>query len=265
MTKNRIDTTLAQYKKTGKKALIPFITSGDGGYDCTEQAVMEMIKNGADLIELGVPFSDPIAEGPVIQRASERSLRQGTTLSGIFEMVQRLRKKTDTPLLFMMYLNTIFRFGTDRFFQTCQICGIDGVIVPDIPYEEKDEIQGSADKYNVHNISLVTPASEDRIQMIASDATGFLYCVSSNGVTGVRQKFDTEFDPLFEKIYKYAKIPCAVGFGISGPEAAKKMSKYCDGVIIGSAIVKLVEQYGGKTAPKEIGIFIKSLRQALDN
>ena len=265
MTKNRIDMVLAQCKAAKRKALIPFITAGDGGYACTEQAVLNMAENGADLIELGVPFSDPIAEGPVIQRASERSLQGGTTLKGIFEMVQRLKKKTDTPLLLMMYLNTIFCYGTDRFFKTCQDCGIDGVIVPDIPYEEKDEIQGSADKYHIHNISLVTPASEDRIQMIASAATGFLYCVSSNGVTGVRQEFHTQFDTFFEKIYKYAKVPCAVGFGISGPEAAKTMSKYCDGVIVGSAIVRLVEQYGSAAAPKEIGSFVKSLREALDN
>lgn len=164
----------------------------------------------------------------------------------------------------MSILNTIFCYGTDRFFAECQESGIDGVIVPDIPYEEKDEIQGSADKYNVHNISLVTPASEDRIQMIASEATGFLYCVSSNGVTGVRSEFDTNFAPFFEKIYKYAKVPCAVGFGISGAEAAKQMSKYCDGVIVGSAIVRQVGEYGGEAAPEKIGAFVKSLRDGLD-
>lgn len=264
MTKNRIDAKLEQCKAEGRKALITFITSGDGGYACTEEAVLEMAKNGADLIELGVPFSDPIAEGPVIQRASERALQGGTTLASIFDMVRRLRQKTDVPLLLMMYLNTIFCFGTDRFFSLCKECGIDGVIVPDIPFEEKDEIQGSADKYNVHNISLVTPASEDRIQMIASEATGFLYCVSSNGVTGVRSEFETNFAPFFEKIHKYAKVPCAVGFGISGPEAAKQMGQYCDGVIVGSAIVRLVEQYGGTDAPAQIGAFVKSLREGLD-
>lgn len=263
MTKNRIDAKLEQCKAEGKKALITFITSGDSGYACTEQAVLEMEKNGADLIELGVPFSDPIAEGPVIQRASERALQEGTTLAGIFDMVRRLRQKTEIPLLLMMYLNTIFRFGTDRFFNLCKECGIDGVIVPDIPFEEKDEIQGSADQYGIHNISLVTPASEDRIQMIASEATGFLYCVSSNGVTGVRSEFETDFTPFFEKIHKYAKVPCAVGFGISGAKAAKQMSQYCDGIIVGSAIVRLVEQYGAD-APAQIGAFIKSLREGLD-
>ncbi len=264
MTKNRIDAALECCKEAGRKALITFITSGDGGYEVTEKAVLEMEKAGADIIELGVPFSDPIAEGPVIQYASERALKNGTTLTGIFEMVRRLRKQTDMPLLLMMYLNTIFRFGTERFFGLCQECGIDGVIVPDMPYEEKDEIQGYADQFGVHNISLVTPASEGRIQMIAQEATGFLYCVSSNGVTGVRSNFSTDFDTFFDLIHKHAKLPCAVGFGISGPEAAKKMSGYCDGVIVGSAVVRLVEQYGAD-APEKIGAFVKSLRDALDS
>ena len=154
MTENRIDRTLQALKQQGKKALIPFVTAGHGGYDRTEQLVLQMEKAGADIIELGVPFSDPIAEGPVIQHASEQALKQGTTLAGIFELVKRLRKKTDMPLLLMMYLNTIFSHGTEEFFRTCQEIGIDGVIVPDMPFEEKDEIQGSADKYHIHNIYL---------------------------------------------------------------------------------------------------------------
>lgn len=263
MTNNRIDQKLEECKIKNRKALITFITSGDSGYETTEKAVLEMAKNGSDMIELGVPFSDPIAEGPIIQAASERSLKKGTTLVGIFEMVERLRKKTDIPLLLMMYLNTIYRFGTERFFKLCHEHGIDGVIVPDLPYEEKDEIQESADRYNIHNISLVTPASEDRIQMIAHQATGFLYCVSSNGVTGVRSEYSTDFDAFFAPINKYSKVPCAIGFGISGPESAKKMSKYCDGVIVGSAIVRIVEQFG-KESPEKIGEFVKSLRNSFD-
>ena len=263
MSKNRIEEKLAQLKEQNEKAFITYLTAGLPDMEQTKAIIRAQEAAGTDIVEIGVPFSDPIAEGPVIQCASERSLRNGTTLVGIFDLVRRLRKETDVPLLLMMYLNTIFRFGTDRFFALCEECGIDGVIVPDIPFEEKDEIQGSADAHNVHNISLVTPASEDRIQMIASEATGFLYCVSSNGVTGVRSQFQTDFAPFFEKIHKYAKIPCAVGFGISGPEAAKEMSQYCDGVIVGSAVVRLVEQYGSD-APKEIGAFTKSLRDALD-
>lgn len=260
---NRIDVTLNNLKEQKRKALITFITCGDAGYETTEKAVLAMEKAGADIIELGVPFSDPIAEGPVIQSASARSLAQGTTLAGIFEMVKRLRQKTDMPLLLMMYLNTIYRFGTERFFSLCSECGIDGVIVPDMPYEERDEILGTADKYGVYSISLVTPASEDRIEMIAKDAKGFIYCVSSMGVTGVRSEFSTDFDKFFAQIAKYAKIPYAVGFGISSAEQAEKMKKYCDGVIVGSAIVRLVEKYK-ENSSEEIYNFVSSLRTAID-
>ena len=260
----KIRETFENRKKNGQKALVTYIVSGDYGYETTKENIRAMVKAGADVIEIGIPFSDPIAEGVVIQEASQHSLAGGTTLKGIFQMVKELREEIkETPFVMMMYLNTIYRFGTERFFDLCNECGIQGVIVPDMPYEEKDEIQGSADAHNVHNISLVTPASEDRIQMIASEATGFLYCVSSNGVTGVRSQFQTDFAPFFERIHKYAKVPCAVGFGISGPEAAREMSQYCDGVIVGSAVVRLVEQYGSD-APKEIGAFTKSLRDALD-
>lgn len=264
MTENRIDKAFNRLKEEGKKALITYITCGDGGYDVTEASVLEMEAAGADIIELGVPFSDPVAEGPIIQNASERALERGTTLAGIFEMVRRIRKKTDMPLAFMMYLNTIFRFGTERFFALCEEVGIDAVIVPDMPFEEKNEIQATADAHGVYNISLVTPASEGRIKMIANEAQGFLYCVSTNGVTGIRDSFNTDFNHFFEPIKKYAKVPCAVGFGISSPEAAREMSKYCDGVIVGSAIVKLVGEYGEDAAPV-VGKFVRSLKDAISS
>lgn len=260
---NRIDLKLKKLKEHNKKALITFITSGDGGYETTENAVYEMVRAGADIIELGVPFSDPIAEGPVIQNASERSLANGTTLVGIFEMVNKIRKNTEIPLLLMMYLNTIFRFGTEKFFNLCKQNGIDGVIVPDLPFEEKDEIQDMADKYGIISISLVAPTSEERIEKIASNASGFLYCVSSTGVTGMRNEFTTNFDDFFKKIKTYSKIPCALGFGISTPEQVKDIKQYCDGVIVGSAIVKQVEKYG-ENSPKKIYEFVSSLRNALD-
>lgn len=263
MTENRIDRTLKTLKQEGKKALIPFVTAGHGGYDLTEQLVLRMEAAGANLIELGVPFSDPIAEGPVIQHASEQSLRQGTTLTGIFELVKRLRKQTDMPLLLMMYLNTIFSHGTEEFFRTCKEVGIDGVIVPDMPFEEKDEIQSDADKYGIHNISLVTPASEGRTQMIAEDATGFLYCVSSNGVTGMRVEIPDGFLLFLCPDPQVCKNPSMVGFGISNPKAAKQMSEYCDGVIIGSAIVNLVEQYQAQ-APEKVYEFLHDIRTVLD-
>ena len=223
---NRIDSMFAELKKQNKKALITFITAGDPDFDTTEQLILEMERQGANLIELGVPFSDPIAEGPIIQEASLRSLQGGTTLEGIFELVKKLRTKTEIPLVFMMYINTIYRFGVERFFSLCQETGIDAVIVPDLPFEEH----------------LVAPTSKDRIAAIAANSKGFLYCVSSTGVTGVRNTFQTDFDSFFDTIKQHASIPYCVGFGISSPEQVKQMKTYCDGVIVGSAIVKMIGQ-----------------------
>ena len=246
----KIRETFENRKKNGQKALVTYIVSGDYGYETTKENIRAMVKAGADVIEIGIPFSDPIAEGVVIQEASQHSLAGGTTLKGIFQMVKELREEIkETPFVMMMYLNTIYRFGTERFFDLCNECGIQGVIV--------------ATAHGVDNISLVTPTSHDRIAMIAKEAEGFLYCVSSIGVTGTRSEFTTDFDEFFGVIKKNATIPCAVGFGISGPEQAKKMSTYCDGVIVGSAIVKLISQYG-KESPEKVYEFTKSLRDALD-
>ena len=256
---NRIDKKLQQLKAENKKALITYVTCGDGGYDTTESAVLKMAENGADIIELGVPFSDPIAEGPVIQAASERALKNGTTLKGIFEMVKRLRSKTNIPLLLMMYVNSIFRFGTEKFFTMCEDTGIDGVIVPDLPFE----IQESADKHSIINISLITPTSTDRISMIAKEAKGFVYCVSSTGVTGMRSRFTTDFNQFIGEIKKHTDTPCAIGFGISGPEQAKNLKQYCDGVIVGSAIVNIIGK-NGKDSAEMVGKFTNNLRTALD-
>ena len=260
---NRIDVKLNELKKENKKALITFLTAGDGGYEVTKRAVLEMERAGADIIEIGVPFSDPIAEGPVIQNADKRSIDAGTTLMGIFEMVKRLRKETDMPLLLMMYLNSIYRFGCERFFSLCNECGIDGVIVPDMPYEERDEIEEYCEKYNVHSISLVAPTSKDRIEKIVKEAKGFIYCVSSTGVTGMRDKFSTDFEEFFGQIKKYASVPCAVGFGISTAEQAKEIKKYCDGIIVGSAVVNILAQEDENRYAR-LSDFVCSLRRALD-
>lgn len=259
---NRIEKCFSDLKERNEKALITFITAGDPDLEATERAVFEMFDNGADIIELGVPFSDPVAEGVTIQKSSLRSLKNGTNLTKIFETVKRIREKTEKPLILMMYINTIFVYGTDRFFADCKQYGIDGVIVPDMPFEERDEVQEFAEKYGVLNINLVAPTSRNRIEKIASESKGFLYCVSSTGVTGVRSGYTTDFDDFFGTIRKYAKCPCAVGFGISGPEQAKKMSGYCDGVIVGSAIVRIFEEKGAD-APKAAGEFVKSLKEAI--
>ena len=259
---NRIEKCFEQLKKENKKALITFITSGDPDIETTEKAALEMFDNGADIIELGVPFSDPVAEGVTIQKASLRALQGGVNLDKIFECVKNIRKKCDKPLLLMMYINTIFVYGTERFFAACNENGVDGVIVPDMPYEERDEILETAEKFDVINVNLVAPTSHDRIKEIASNSKGFLYCVSSTGVTGVRSSFTTDFDKFFGTIKQYASCPCAVGFGISGSEQAKKMSSYCDGVIVGSAIVRLFEEKG-KDAVKDAGEFVKSLHEVI--
>lgn len=259
---NRIETALAELKNKGEKALITFITAGDPDLETTEKLVLEMFDKGSDIVEIGVPFSDPVAEGKTIQLASLRSLEHGTNLTQIFSMVESLRRKTDKPLILMMYVNTIFRFGTEKFFGLCKEKGIDGVIVPDLPFEERDELQPYAENNGIISISLVAPTSHQRIADIAKEAKGFLYSVSSTGVTGTRSKFSTNFDEFFGEIRKSCKVPAMVGFGISDPEQAKKMSGYCDGVIVGSAVVKIVAEYGRESIPK-VGEFIKLLKEAI--
>lgn len=261
---NRIEICLEKLKAENKKALITYITAGCGGYEQTEEAVLEMEKSGADIIEIGVPFSDPIAEGPVIQSASVKALKRNTSLAGIFEMVKKIREKTDMPLLLMMYVNSIFRYGTERFFKQCKETGIDGVIVPDLPYEEYDEITDEAEKNNVISISLVTPVSFERTEKIASAAKGFLYCVSSTGVTGVRENMNTDFSEFFDNIKKHSKVPNMLGFGISGPKQAMEIKKYCDGIIVGSAIVKLIDEEDRAGSTLKIKELVSSLREALD-
>lgn len=258
---NRIDRKFTDLGD--KKALITFITGGDPDISTTKKLVCEMAKNGADIIEIGVPFSDPIAEGPTIQASSKRSIDGGTTLAKLFQMVVEIRKETEIPLIFMMYLNSIFRAGIDNFFKKCQEVGIDGVIIPDMPYEENGEILPSADKYGVYSISLVTPTSKERIAKISKNAKGFLYCVSSTGVTGVRSEFLTDFQEFFATIKSQTKVPAAIGFGISNVEQAEDLSKYCDGVIVGSAIVKIIEEYKDKSLSNVID-FVKKLKIAIN-
>ena len=231
-----------------KKAFIAFITCGDPDLETTAAAVREAVKNGASLIELGIPFSDPTAEGPVIQAASLRALQGGVTTDKIFDLVRELRKDVTVPLVFMTYANVVFSYGADRFLANCKEVGIDGLILPDVPYEEKEEFLESCRKYGVDLISLIAPTSEDRIAMIADEAEGFLYIVSSLGVTGTRTEIKTDLASIMEVVRQSTDLPCAIGFGISTPEQAKKMSDLSDGVIVGSAIVKLLAKYG-KDAP----------------
>lgn len=245
------------------KAFIAFITCGDPDLETTASVVREAAKNGADLIELGIPFSDPTAEGPVIQGANLRALAGGVTTDKIFELVRDLRKDVAIPMVFMTYANVVFSYGAERFISTCRDIGIDGLILPDLPFEEKDEFLPICREYGVDLISLIAPTSENRISMIAKDAEGFIYIVSSLGVTGMRSEITTDLRSIVEVIRKNTAIPCAIGFGISTPEQAKKMAGISDGAIVGSAIIKLLEKYG-KDAPKYVGEYINTMKQALN-
>jgi len=244
------------------KAFIPFLTCGDPDIETTKRAVREMVKNGADLIELGIPFSDPMAEGPVIQGANARALSNGITTDIIFDMVSELRKEISIPFVFMTYANVVFSYGSERFISRCSEVGIDGMILPDVPYEERDEFSDICDKYDVDLISMVAPTSENRIAMIAKEAKGFLYVVSSLGVTGTRSEITTDLASIVSIVRENTDIPCAIGFGISTPEQAKKMSAISDGAIVGSAIVRLLEQYKTE-APEHIGEYVKMMKDAV--
>ena len=226
------------------KAFIPFITAGDPNLAITEQLVYRMAEAGADLIELGIPFSDPIAEGPVIQAADVRALEAGTTTDHIFDMVERIRQSCDIPIAFMTYVNPVFTYGTEPFMKRCRKAGVNALIVPDVPYEEREELMPYSKQYGVPLISMIAPTSEERIPMIAKEAEGFLYCVSSLGVTGTRSELGGDAKEMIRRVKEHSHVPCAVGFGIHSPEQAAKVAEYADGIIVGSAIVRIVEQYG---------------------
>lgn len=248
---------------SNRKAFIAFITCGDPDLETTAEAVKTAVKAGADLIELGIPFSDPTAEGPVIQAASIRALKGGVTTDKIFDFVRGLREEVTVPMVFMTYANVVFSYGSERFISTCSEIGIDGLILPDVPYEEKEEFFPICRQYGVDLISLIAPTSQDRIAMIAREAEGFLYVVSSLGVTGMRKEIHTDLASMIAEVRRNSDIPCAIGFGIADPRQAKTMATLADGVIVGSAIVKLLGQYG-KDAPKYIGEYVASMRRALD-
>ncbi len=236
-----------------KKAFIGFVTAGDPTLDKTEEFVLEMERAGAALVELGVPFSDPIAEGPVIQEANLRALQAGCTTDKLFDMVARLREKTQIPLVFLAYANTLYKYGYERFCEKCEQVGIDGVIIPDMPFEEKGELAPIAKAHDVSVISLIAPTSKERIQMIAKEADGFIYVVSSLGVTGVRDNITTDVESIIHSIREVTDTPAAVGFGINRKEQVHEYTSIADGAIVGSAIVKIVAEYGEDAGEKIYG------------
>ncbi len=263
-TEGRISVSNIRKAFEGKKAFIPFITCGDPDLDTTAKIVRQAANAGASLIELGIPFSDPTAEGPVIQNANIRALSAGTTTDGIFDLVRDLRHDLTIPLVFMTYSNVVYSYGAQRFLSNCSRFGIDGLILPDLPFEEKEEFLPVCKKYGVDLVSLIAPTSKDRIAMIAKEAEGFIYLVSSLGVTGVRSSIDTDLASIVKVIRENTDVPCAIGFGISTPEQAAKMADISDGAIVGSAIIKIIEQYGKDAAPY-VGEYVRSMAGALND
>lgn len=244
------------------KAFIAFITVGDPDLETTERVVHAAVENGADLIELGIPFSDPTAEGPVIMEADEVALKAGATTDKVFELTKKLRETITVPMVYMTYANVVFSYGCEKFAQKAADAGIDGLILPDVPYEEKEEFTEVFDRYGLDLISMIAPTSEDRIAMIAKEAKGFIYMVSSLGVTGTRSEITTDISAMTDLVKKNSEVPCAVGFGISTPEQAARMAELSDGAIVGSAIIKIIAKYG-KEAAGPVGEYVKEMADAV--
>lgn len=244
------------------KAFIGFVTCGDPDLETTGRIIKEMVKNGCDLIELGIPFSDPTAEGPVIMNADERALSNGVTTDKIFEFTERIRSEIEVPMLYMTYANVVYHYGVKEFCAKAQKAGVSGLILPDVPFEEKADFEPTCSAYGIDLVSMIAPTSSNRIAMIAKDAKGFVYVVSSLGVTGTRSNITTDLSPMIKLIRENTNIPCAIGFGISNPEQCRKMASLSDGSIVGSGIVKIIAQYG-KDAPEHVGEFVKSMKDAI--
>ncbi|MDR3240368.1 MAG: tryptophan synthase subunit alpha [Clostridiales bacterium] len=244
------------------KAFIGFVTGGDPSLEKSEEFIFEMIRAGADLIEIGAPFSDPIAEGPVIQRANLRALAAGVTTDKLFELAARVRRQSDIPLVFLTYLNPVLHYGYEAYFQKCQTIGLDGIIIPDLPFEEQEEVRAVSVRCSVDLISLVAPTSESRIAKIAKNAAGFVYIVSSMGVTGIRGEITTDLNAILAAVRSASDIPAAVGFGVSTPEQAAHIARIADGVIVGSAIVKIIEEYGER-AGEHLFAYVQKMKEAI--
>ena len=245
-----------------KKPFIPFITGGDPSLDVTKKLLIALQEAGADLIEVGIPFSDPIAEGPVIQEADVRALAGGCTTDKLFDAIAEVQDQLHVPIVFMTYMNAVYTYGKERFMKRCVECGLSGIIVPDMPYEEKEELSGVCHKYGVELVSLIAPTSHDRIKRIAEEAEGFLYCVSSLGVTGVRKDITTNIKEMIDQVRETTDIPCAVGFGIATPKQAREMAEAADGAIVGSAIVKMIAEYGEDCVPY-VADYVREMKAAV--
>ncbi|MCL2037202.1 MAG: tryptophan synthase subunit alpha [Oscillospiraceae bacterium] len=244
------------------KAFIAFLTGGDPGLDKSAEFILELERAGTDIIEIGIPFSDPVAEGPVIEAANIRALKNNVTVRDIFALVKKVRETSEVPLVLLTYLNPVYFFGYEEFFAECKSVGVDGIIIPDLPFEESREVGDVADKYGVDLVSLIAPTSNERIEMIARNAKGFLYLVSSLGVTGVRKKIKTDVESVVNAVKKVSDVPVAVGFGISNAEQASELARYSDGVIVGSAIVEIIAKHG-ENAAAHLCSFVKEIKAVM--
>ena len=247
---------------SGHKAFIPFITVGDPDLETTKKIVKAAADNGADLIELGIPFSDPTAEGPVIMEADNVALKAGTTTDKVFDLTAELRETITIPMVYMTYANVVFSYGSERFAKRASEAGIDGIILPDVPYEEKEDFDAIFAQYDIDLISMIAPTSENRIAMIAREAKGFIYMVSSLGVTGTRSEITTDIGAMTALVRQNSSVPCAVGFGISNPEQAAQMASLSDGAIVGSAIIKVIAKHG-RDAAGPVGEYVKAMAEAV--
>ena len=261
---NRIDQKFENLREGSQKALITYVTAGDPELENTKALVLEMAQKGADLIEIGIPYSDPVADGPVIEKAAQRALSQKIKIKDIMEIVKEIRKASQVPLLYLVYFNCILQYGVEAFVSDCKNVGIDGLIVPDLPFEESAELRAMGEQYDIRMITLIAPTSKDRIQKIVQGAKGFIYCISSMGVTGTRDRFSTNFMDFIEEIGKYSDIPKAIGFGISTPAQIRQLKDYCDAMIVGSAIVKVIEKYGDSEGlVQKVGEFVGTLKKGM--
>jgi tryptophan synthase alpha chain len=261
---NRIDRRFDDLKKEGKKALITFITAGDPDIDTTYDIVLALEEAGADIIELGIPYSDPLADGPTIQASSQRALAKGIKIRDIMNLVMRIREKSDIPIVYLVYYNSVFKYGIEKFLEDSKKAGVDGLIIPDLPLEERKEVLDIADKYEIYLIPLVAPTSKERIKAICENGKGFVYCVTLTGVTGAREEIATDLEEYMRLVSSYTSMPKALGFGISGPEMARKLKSLSDGIVVGSAIVeRIAKGYNRCEMLKEVKEFVSSLREVL--
>lgn len=242
---NRIDEKFKQLKAENKKALIPYVTTGTPNIKRTEEIILAVEKAGADLVEMGIPYSDPLADGPIIEESGLWSLNHGFKLSKAFECVKNIRKQSEIPIVFMVYYNTIFGYGREKFIKECVDCGVDGFIIPDLPLEEQDEIESYLEGTNIYLISLVAITSKNRVPLIAKQAKGFIYCISSLGVTGIRSQFNDDVIDFLKEVKAHTDLPTCIGFGISKKEDIIKFESYVDGCVVGSALVKTILETNG--------------------